>query len=344
MGRPLSFLIVAMAVGCAALWLLLPMSKLAQHGAGIEASLSSAAQLPIDDRALATQEPVAPLQPATLVKMPTADAPVEATVPVSGSVSNAFGSALPGIDIELESKGFDGEEIVKSGIVTDRFGEFTLQLAPARQYRLVIGADGDYAGFTLDGFTDSSAERLQNIVLELMELVDVDGLIVDTDQLPVADFELILRHLLLDYPDRSIRSDSSGYFSLRGFPAGEVRIATSQSDYFRIKGVELRPGEYRNLTLMIDRGSYHLSGWVRDANSTPVAEVIVTLKSAFATDDYHSFSYRSVATDSNGAFEFADLGGHQLTLGVYAEGFSTHIQQHDFKSFSDNIDIVLERA
>jgi hypothetical protein len=264
-------------------------------------------------------------------------------VPVSGSVSNSFGSALPDIDIELESKGFDGEEIVKSLVVTDRFGGFTLQLAPARQYRLAIEADGDYAGYTLDGFTDNNAERLQNIVLERVELVDVDGLIVDTDQLPVADFELILRHLLLDYPDRSIRSDSSGYFSLKGFPAGEVRISTSQPDYFRIKGVELRPGEYRNLTLIIDRGSYHLSGWVRDANSAPLAEVIITLKSAFATEDYHSFSYRSVATDSNGAFVFADLGGHQLTLGIYAEGFTTHIQQHTFTSFSDNIDIVLKR-
>ena len=276
-------------------------------------------------------------------KYPTAAAPVEATVPVSGSVSNAFGSALPGINIELESKGFDGEEIVKSRVVTDRYGGFTLQLAPARQYRLAIDADGDYAGYTLDGFTDSSAERLQNIVLERVELIDVDGLIVDTDLLPVADFELTLRHLLLEYPDRSIRSDSSGYFSLRGFPAGEVRIATNQSDYFRIKGLELRPGEYRNLTLMIDRGSYHLTGWVRDANSTPLAEVIVTLKSAFATDDYHSFSYRSVATDSNGAFEFSNLGGHQLTLGIYAQGFATHIQQHNFTSFSDNIDIVLKR-
>jgi 5-hydroxyisourate hydrolase-like protein (transthyretin family) len=343
MGRPLTFLIVAMAVGCAALFLLLPMSKLAQQGAGIEASRSGAPQSPIDDRTLAAQDPVAPPQPVALVEISTADTPVEMTVPVSGSVSNAFGSTLPGIDIEFENKGFDGEEIVKSLVVTDRFGEFTLQLVPARQYRLSIGADGNYAGYTLDGFTAKNAKRLQNIVLERVELVDVDGLIVDTDLLPVANFELILRHLLLDYPDRSIRSDSSGYFSLRGFPAGEVRIATSQSDYFRIKGVELRPGEYRNLTLMIDRGSYHLSGWVRDANGTPMADVIVTLKSAFATDEYHSFSYRSVATDSNGIFEFAGLGGHQLTLGIYAPGFATHIQQHDFTSFSDNIDIVLER-
>jgi hypothetical protein len=152
-----------------------------------------------------------------------------------------------------------------------------------------------------------------------------------------------LRHLSLDYPDRVIRSDSSGFFSLKGFPAGAWRIANSQSDYFRIKGLELKPGEYRSLTLMIDRGSYHLSGWVRDSYSTPLAEVIVTLKSAFATDEYHSFSFRSKATDANGAFEFAGLGGHQLTIGIYATGFKTYVQQYDFNSFSDSLEIVLEQ-
>jgi hypothetical protein len=71
--------------------------------------------------------------------------------------------------------------------------------------------------------------------------------------------------------------------------------------------------------------------------------VVITLKSAFATEEYHSFSYRSISTDVNGAFEFAGLGGHQLTIGVYATGFDTHIQQHDFNSFSDSLEIVLER-
>jgi len=343
MGRPLSFLIAAIAVGSVALFMLVPMSKLAQQGAGIEATRSVETQTRLADR-----EPVA----AKLIVQPLPevpgnasepDSPVEATVPIYGRVGNSLGNALPGIYIELESKGFDGEKIARLEVTSDRFGEFTLPLVPARQYRLSIDADGEYAGFTLDGFTDTSAESLQAIVLERIEPIDIEGLIVDTNLSPVANFELTLRHLSLNYPDRNIRSDSSGYFSLRGFPAGEVHIATNQSDYFRIKGLELRPGEYRNLTLMIDRGSYRLSGWVRDPDSTPLGEVIVTLKSAFATDEYHSFSYRSVATDSNGAFEFTDLGGHQLTLGIYAPGFATHVQQYDFNSFSDNIDIVLDR-
>jgi 5-hydroxyisourate hydrolase-like protein (transthyretin family) len=342
MGRPLTILILAIAVGCAALFLLLPMSKIAQHRDRVAAQPASE---PTPEKAI---EQNTPRQPDAIhndagTSDPGAQvAPEEYTLPINGRVSNASGAALAGLEIEIESKGFDGEDISSARVVSDRLGAFSLQVVPQRRYSLHIPAAGDYAGYSLDSFTHENTERLRDIVLERVELVDVDGLIVDVDLSPVADFELSLRHLTLDYPDRIIRSDSSGFFSVKGFPAGEWRIATNQSDYFRIKGLELKPGEYRNLTLKIDRGSYHLSGWVRDSYGTPLTEVTVTLKSAFAADGYHSFSYRSRATDANGAFEFAGLGGHRLTIGIYATGFKTYIKQYDFESFSDTLEIVLE--
>jgi 5-hydroxyisourate hydrolase-like protein (transthyretin family) len=343
MARPLSILILAIAVGCAALFLLLPMSKIAQHRDRVEVRPTNLPAIEQADEQSTTRQPEA-LRNDLGANAPGVQAqPGEYTVPVSGRVGNRSGAALAGLEIEIESKGFDGENISGARVVSDRLGEFTLQMVPQRQYSLSISAAGDYAGYSLDAFTDDDAEQLRSIILDRVELVDVDGLIVDTNLSPVADFELTLRHLSLDYPDRIIRSDSSGYFSIKGFPAGEWRIATNQSDYFRIKGLELKPGEYRNLTLKIDRGNYHLSGWVSDSYGAPLAEVLITLKSAFATEEYHSFSYRSVATDANGAFEIAGLGGHQLTIGIYATGFRTYIQQYDFKSFSDTLEIVLEQ-
>ena len=344
MARPLSFLILALAIGCVALFGLLPMSKIAEHReqvnalptplpAVVEVDAQTTARQP-DDLLRSNADTIETNEPAELE---------EDTLPISGRVGNRSGTALAGLEIEIESKGFDGENISSARVVSDQLGAFTLQMVPERQYSLSINAAGDYAGFSLDAITEKDAERLRNIVLERVELVDVDGLIVDTNLSPVGDFELTLRHLSLDYPERIIRSDSSGYFSLKGFPAGAWRIATNQSDYFRIKGLELKPGEYRNLTLKIDRGSYHLSGLVRDNYGAPLAEVVITLKSAFATEEYHSFSYRSTSTDANGAFEFAGLGGNQLTIAVYATGFETHILLHDFNSFSDSLEIVLEK-
>ncbi len=271
-------------------------------------------------------------------------APLEPGVSLDGWIGSEAGNGLEGIEIEIEIHGFDGEEIVTTTVTSNAGGEFLLEnIVPYRRYKLEIKPQRSYAGHSLDSFTVDDTEALKKIILARIELVDAEGMIVDTNLAPVADFELTVRSLAAQFPDRSIRSDSSGYFKLTAFPAGELRIATNASDYYRIKGIKLRPDEYRNLTLIIDRGNYHLSGWVSDDNGAPLAQVQVTLKSAFATDEYHSFSYRSTVTDDNGGFAFSQLGGHRLTLGIYASGFKTHIGEHEFKSFADRVEIKLQR-
>ncbi len=266
------------------------------------------------------------------------------TIDLRGSIVDSAGSVVGGIEIEIESRGLDGEEIQGRRSRSNDSGEFVLRgIVPGRQYRLEVRPQGDYAAYSLDSFTSDDSKALERIVLKQVKLVDVDGMIVDTGFAPVADFELTVRSLSTEYPDRVIRSDSSGFFSLPAFPAGEIRIATTASDYYRIKGIELKPDEYRNLTLMIDRGNHHLSGWVGDENGAPLEDVQITIKSAFAADDYHSFSYRTGVTDASGGFEFAGLGGHRLTLGIYARGYESLIRQHEFESFADRIELRLQR-
>ncbi len=267
----------------------------------------------------------------------------ETAISLRGWVGDASGTGLEGIDIQVESQGFDGEEIVRLSVTSDNSGEFQLEnIVPQRQYRLEIKPQASYAAYSIDSFTAESAEALQKIVLPRVELVDVEGMIVDTNLAPVADFELSVRSLAVEFPDRVIRSDATGYFELSAFPAGELRIATNASDYCHIKGLELKPDEYHNLTLMIDRGNYYLAGRVFDNNGAPLPQVQVGLKSAFAADGYHSFSYRSTVTDDSGSFAFERLGGHPATLEIHADGFQTFIRRHEFESFSDSIELWLQ--
>ena len=292
----------------------------------------------------ATPEAAESIAPKTtrLINVPAPNA--DATVAVRGLVKNASGAGIADIEVEIESLVVSGGQIARIRSVTDERGEFSVAgLVPEMQYKLVVPSQQTYGGYRLDAFGANQADRLADIVLPGIDLVDVDGMIVDTNLSPVANFELTVRSLAVEFPDRVIRSDSTGYFNLAAFPAGEVGIATNASDYFQIRGLELRRDEYQSLRLVIDRGSYHLSGWVGDDNDAPLAETQVTLKSAFETDGYHSFSYRSTITDENGAFEFTRLGGHPLTLGIYANGFETYIRQHEFRSFSDTIAIRLQR-
>jgi len=345
MFRPLSLLVFVIAVACAALFMLLPLSKIARNGSpAIEAtSVQTPLAMTAAKQAELPSTNALPKIEASADDSPGPAPPREPTVAVNGRINNSAGDALTGLEIEVESHGFDGEEIVLNRISSDRRGEFTLDLVPRRQYKLAIKPTRDYAGYSLDSFTAEAAGHLQNIILEQIELIDIDGMIVDTDRAPLADFELQLRHMSVEFPDTVIRSDSSGYFALRDFPAGELRIATNTPDYFRIKGLQLRSDEYRNLTLIIDRGRYQLSGRVSDANGTPLAQAQVTVKSAFATTEYHSFSRRATSTDANGSFTFTELGGHRVTLGVYATGFKTHIEHHEFETLSDSLMVVLKK-
>jgi len=218
MAKLLSLLIFAIAGGCVALFLLLPMTKIVEHRAKVESPPKS---LPAVEQVNAqTTTHLTDSLPTDADDINTSDlAEIEEyTRPISGRVGNRSGTALAGVEIEIESKGFDGENISSAFAVSDQLGAFTLQMVPERQYSLSINAAGDYAGFSLDAFTEKDAGPLLDILLERVELVDVDGLIVDTNLSPVADFELSLRHLSLDYPDRIIRSER--LFQHQGFPGG----------------------------------------------------------------------------------------------------------------------------
>lgn len=270
--------------------------------------------------------------------------PAQDFITLSGWIRNASGTGLPEIEIKAQNLGTDGEDIVVHRTLSNKRGEFALDgLVPGRLYRLKIEPTSEYAGYRNDSLILEDDAEPMEFVLKHIDLVDVSGMIVDTNRAPVPDFTFTVRNQSKQYPARTLSSDSSGYFRLDAFPAGELRIAAATPDYFRIKGLELKPDEYRILKLAIDIGNYHLSGWVSDASGAPLAGVQVTLKSEFVTDDYQSQSYRTRTTTLDGAFSFAQLGGQIHTLGVHANGYKSQIRDHEFQSFYDTLEIRLSR-
>jgi hypothetical protein len=124
MGRPLTILILAIAVACAALFLLLPMSKIAQHRDQVAAQPAS---VPALDRAIEAATAANPEVTGNDIDAsdPGAQvAPEENTLPVNGHVGNASGAALAGVEIEIESKGLGGDDIATAREVSDRMGAF----------------------------------------------------------------------------------------------------------------------------------------------------------------------------------------------------------------------------
>ena len=263
---------------------------------------------------------------------------------VMGRVINQQGQNIIGMHIEISLGNSPAWQQKVYTSSTDHRGEFRFAaIPPDDDYRLEVLASGAYTGALLKPFPVNLDMSPLTITLESLELVTVDGMIVDVDDTPVVDFEILFQNVGIAYPGRKIASDSSGFFQLDQFPAGELQLSTTGDEHFNIVGITLLPDQYRNLSIAIDKGRYYLAGWVSDELGAPVSQARVVLTSKFSREDYHSSSYRFKVTDSNGAFSFAELGGqgHQLT--VEAIGYETQVTDYQFQSYSDNLTIRLKR-
>ena len=266
------------------------------------------------------------------------------TTNVLGWLGNEQGEGLADRKITIRAQPGQGSGNIYYAVISDDSGEFSFEGIRADViYKMVIDPSEHYAGYTVEPFRVSKNTPPITILLDNLRLVDVEGLIVGTDDSPVANFGINVQNLSLDYPDRRITSDSSGFFKLRRFPVGELKLSTNAPEYFKITGLRIRENEYRNLNLAIDKGSYLLSGWVSDKFGAPLAEVRVTLDSEFSTDRYLSSSQRSMVTDSSGRFQFSDLGGIDHIITVYAGGYDIYSERHRFSSFSDTLEIRLSQ-
>jgi len=263
---------------------------------------------------------------------------------IRGWLGNELGHGLSGISVHIRpTLRLAGLKDVYS-VTSDARGEFQVDGLPTDMtYRLDVEASQFHAGYTLDPFSVIPGKPVTKIILKSIDLIDVDGMIVGTDNSPVANFEIFVQNLTVDFPGRWIRSDASGFFRLESFPAGKLQLYTAPPDIFKIEELVLRGNEYRNLRLAIDRGGYHLSGWVSDENGVPLKQASVTLNSEFRLDEYRSYSYRSTETDSNGGFSFTRLGDQDHRLVVKAAGFRPEVQNHRFQSYSDTLRIQLRR-
>jgi hypothetical protein len=270
------------------------------------------------------------------------------SVKLSGWVGNETGVALEAVRVELTALETDDANTFFLTVFTDASGHFDLDGVPAgKKYKLLITPASAYQGYRNDDLLVSANPGEIDIVLSSLKMVDIDGMILNHESAPVADFEIQISNLTTGTHRRKLVSDASGFFSLRGFPLGAVSLTTSLSaqgaEYFRISGLTLTDNEYRNLILIVDKGSHHLSGWISDNNGIAVAKAMVTLEARVKNGPIEYLSYRSQSSDPNGRFAFTGIGGVEHRLSVYANGFDKQALLHRFNAQSDEIRVRLVR-
>ena len=154
---------------------------------------------------------------------------------------------------------------------------------------------------------------------------------------------LVSKNLTTGVHSRKIVSDSSGFFTLEGFPLGEVSLSTRGTEFYKISGLRLTDLDYANLVLVVDQGDRYLSGWVSDENGIAVEKAMVTLDASITNGSIEYYSYRSQSTDSNGRFNFDKVAGGELRISVYANGYNNLNAVHSLPTQSDQLQLTLTR-
>lgn len=122
-----------------------------------------------------------------------------------------------------------------------------------------------------------------------------------------------------------------------------MRFSSRAPETFKITGLTLAENEYRHLMLIVDKGTYQITGWISDQNGVAVKRAMVMLDAEILSEGIRSVSNRSTVTDSTGYFQFEQLAdtSHQIT--VFAKGFDKKELLHQFQSPTSEVHISLTR-
>jgi len=266
------------------------------------------------------------------------------SVEIDGWISNEYGESLPEQKIRISSWGYQGQESIYQTVVSDENGEFVFEaVKPDINYELEVYPSQDYATYLIEELNLNRTTPRLIITLKTLKFVQVSGMFVDIEGAPVPNFEIDLINISTGTHVRRIATDSSGFFSLENFPAGEVRFSSRPPEHFKITGLTLAENEYKHLMLIVDKGTYQISGWVSDQNGVAVVRAMVMLDSELLSEGMRSVSNRSTVTDRTGHFQFDQLADtpHQIT--IYAKGFDKKELLHRFQSPASEVNISLTR-
>jgi hypothetical protein len=263
---------------------------------------------------------------------------------LSGWVGNDIGVSLEGARVDISALDTSAGDNYYLTVFTDQQGNFVLEGVPATtHYKLTVNLAPEYPIYHDPDFYVGTDPTHFSILLKSLKLVNLNGMILNPESAPIADFEIYIKNVTTGVHTRKIISDSSGFFSLEEFPLGEVSLTTRGTEFYKITGLELNESDYANLVLIVDRGDHYLTGWISDEDGIAIEKAMVTLDATIRDGGIEYFSYRSKSTDSTGKFSFDKIAGVDHRISVYANGFNKLDIQHRFQSQSDQLHLTLSR-
>lgn len=266
------------------------------------------------------------------------------SVSLHGWIGDRLGQAAANQKIELRSRGLGNLNNYYYTVFSNAWGEFEFEGIRANtDYKLEVYPTSDYQRLVIYSLKLGGQDDRINIILEQSFLVTLTGRIVNTDAQPIADLDFNVQNIRSKQSPQKLTTDSSGFFTLTNFPAGELKISTKLPNYFKIVGAKLSRDEFQTMTFVIDKGNRFLSGWISDEFGAPVENARVTLDGDISGDGMQTYSLRTRITDQSGTFSFEGIDDIEYMLTVYGKGYQTKEILFANDVQSQNLDVRLTR-
>jgi len=143
----------------------------------------------------------------------------------------------------------------------------------------------------------------------------VSGSMVDIEGNAVPNISLLFTPDATPGNYKTTTTDETGRFSVEQIASGGLRISTQARPHMDISGINLVPGDDRDLRLVMDRGPHKITGVVR-LRGNPAAKATLYLTWTHSEGGLTSTSFREAETADDGIYHFTGLGQgeHQLSV------------------------------
>ena len=240
-------------------------------------------------------------------------------VVVLGTVETNFGEIVAGETVVLYSESLNERYSTRSG----DHGELVFtDVRPATDYRVTVSSLGMYKPYTQSPVDLSFNHASHNIVLETLPVGTLTGTVVDSYDRPVTGLELSIRPVEKDSWSVNVATDTSGAFSVAGFPKGEFQVSSGAQQFFKATGLTFDPADGWPVNLTVDLGPYSLGGHIYDESGQTFDGAHVVVIWTVQHEGITSRSTRQVTADITGAFLFTGLGpgDHELIVSAWDGG------------------------
>ena len=208
-------------------------------------------------------------------------------------------------------------------------------------YKFEVEGKKPYSGYS--DYSLHVTHGMEPVVatLERIQYVSISGRLIDEAGNLKSNFTMNMESKRNPKDKAVFTTNNYGYFELSDVPVGDIVFRTIRPPHFRITGITIDPSSHHYLQIPLNSGWHTMTGQVLDHLGLPIHKARVVLKGVLQRHGLTSSSMRTVSTQSNGLFEFTQIGKGLHDLTIYVDGYDPVEVQYDVGKHGEQIQVVM---